>query len=177
MVEHLEAKNHQAALEYLFSIVGLDYSLSEEFILKLHGILMNSLRPDAGFYRNHGVRIIGTNVPTANYAKIPALINELVKEMNKQEKDVVGQCARIHGQFERIHPFADGNGRVGRLIIQTMLLRKNYPPAIIEQTKKRIYIKYLNKAQMEGDTSLLEDFLCDAIAVGFGLLSTSKSNQ
>ncbi|HQJ84169.1 MAG TPA: Fic family protein [Candidatus Paceibacterota bacterium] len=175
VIEHLEAKNHQTALEYLFSTVKPAEHLSEEYILKLHSLIMNSIRADAGFYRNHGVRIVGTNVPTANYVKIPTLMAELVADINHKEKDVIGHCARVHSRFEQIHPFADGNGRVGRLLMHSMLLRRNYPPALIKQEQKRAYNQYLNKAQMSGENSLLEIFLCEAVAFSFDLLRDPKS--
>ncbi|HPA25949.1 MAG TPA: Fic family protein [bacterium] len=172
LTDQLEAKNHQTALEFLFSEIKPNLIISEQYILKLHSILMNSIRSDAGVYRNHGVRIVGANVPTANYLKIPYLMEELIKEINRNEKDIVEHTTRIHSRFEQIHPFSDGNGRIGRLIIQTMLLRKNLPPAIIHQKDKRLYNKYLNKSQTETDNSLLQEFLCDAIMAGFKLLTT-----
>ena len=174
LIEHLEAKNHQTALEFLFSEIKPHYVITEKYILKLHSILMNSIRSDAGSYRNHGVRIVGANVPTANYLKIPKLMSELVNEIKRTETDVVEHVARIHSRFEQIHPFSDGNGRVGRLLIQTMLLSKNLPPAIIRQENKRAYNKYLNKSQMESDSSLLQDFLCEAIMEGFELLGSNQ---
>ncbi|MEY4747769.1 MAG: hypothetical protein RLZZ416_818 [Candidatus Parcubacteria bacterium] len=69
LTEQLEAKNHQTALNYLFDHIVKGEAISEEFVLKLHGILMNGVRPDAGVYRNHAVRITGVNLPTANYMR------------------------------------------------------------------------------------------------------------
>jgi len=133
MVEQLEAKNHQAALQYLFSYFNKpSIKISEELILKLHSILMNSIKNDAGFYRKHGVRILGTNIPTANYLKVPVLMRTLIKDINSRQKDIITQITKIHSDFEQIHPFSDGNGRIGRLIMQAMLLINNLPPAIIK---------------------------------------------
>ena len=68
--------------------------ISEELILKLHSILMNSIRSDAGVYRSHGVRILGTNMPTANYLKVPVLMKRLVKDIQDQQKRFHCQAGR-----------------------------------------------------------------------------------
>lgn len=170
LIEHLEAKNHKTAVEYMFGYVAQKNPISEEFIMKLHGILMNSIRDDAGAWRNHGVRIVGANVATANCAKIPVLMDELAKKINAKEKDIVSLAVRIHAEFEKIHPFSDGNGRTGRLILHAMLLQKNYAPAVILQENKRQYNLYLNKAQTGEDQTLLEDFVADAVLAGFAII-------
>ena len=170
LTEHLEAKNHQTALEFLFDKVDFKFKITENFILKLHSILMNGVHPQAGCYRNHGVRIVGANVPTANFLKISILMKDLIIKINKPEKDFFKTLAEVHSNFEKIHPFADGNGRIGRLIMISMLLKKNLPPVIIKQKNKRFYYKYLNKSQINNEHSLLEDFLCDGILDGFELL-------
>ena len=170
LVEQLEAKNHQAALEYLFGYLISKKSINEDLILKLHSILMNAIMPDAGLYRNHGVRILGANIPTANYLKIPILMAKLIRNVNRAAKDIIAQVSLIHSRFEQIHPFADGNGGIGRLLTYAMLLKTNLPPAVIRQERKRPYNAYLNKAQLKGDASLLEDLICDAILEGHRIL-------
>src|SRR3990167_1340777 len=170
LVEQLEVKNHQAALQYLFQYLSENKRLNEELILKLHSILMNAIKPDAGNYRYHGVRIMGTDVPTANYLKVSELMKELVKDIQKKTKDTFSQIADIHSRFEKIHPFGDGNGRIGRLLMHAMSLSQNLAPVVILQEKRRLYTTYLNKAQMKDDISLLEDFVCDAILEGYRIL-------
>ena len=101
--------------------------------MKLHGILMNGVQPDAGEYRRHAVRILGVNLPTANYLKIPELTPQILSEANKRTRDTIALSAKIHSRFEQIHPFSDGNGRIGRLLMNAMLLKANFAPAIIRQ--------------------------------------------
>ena len=174
LTEQLEAKNHQTALNYLFEYLSKDGKLDEILILKLHSILMNGIRPDAGMYRNHAVRILGVNLPTANYIKIPDLIPDIIKEINKNTDDVIALSATVHSHFEQIHPFSDGNGRIGRILMCAMLLKANMPPAIIKQENKRLYYTYLYKAQTKDDGSLLEDFICDAVMYGFRILNREE---
>lgn len=174
LVEQLEAKNHQTALEFLFDHTRKGKPINEGFILDLHRILMNAIHSDAGAYRKHAVRILGTNVPTANYLKIPALMKKLETDIKRKPSDAFASTALIHSRFEQIHPFGDGNGRVGRLLIHAMLLRENLPPAIIKQEKRGLYMNCLNKAQMKEDASLLESFLLDAVLGGFEIMERKQ---
>lgn len=170
LIEHLEAKNHQTALNYLFDHIAKKESINENLIFKLHGILMNGIRPDAGLYRRHAVRIAGVNLPTANFMRVPDLMPEIITLAKKKDKDIVKLSAAVHGRFEQIHPFSDGNGRIGRLLMNAMLLKANIAPAIIRQEQKRFYYTYLYKAQTKDDYSQLENFLCDAVMDGFKVL-------
>jgi len=170
LTEQLEAKNHQTALNYLFEHIAKKEKIDEALTLKLHSILMNGVRPDAGLYRNHGVRITGVNLPTANYMSIQKLIPEVMARIAKKTTDIIALSADMHSKFEQIHPFGDGNGRVGRLLINAMLLSANFAPAIIRQEQKQLYYTYLYKAQTKDDQSQLENFLCDAVADGFKIL-------
>lgn len=171
--EQMEAKNHQAAWEFLLNHLESRGKLDENLILRLHTMVMNGILPEAGFYRRHGVRIVGSYVPTANYLKIPTLMETLVFDIQKPRKDIVAHVSAIHSRLEQIHPFADGNGRVGRLLMQAMLLKKGIAPANIRQELKSFYYLALKKAQTENDPSQLEDFVCDAILEGFEMMEAS----
>jgi len=170
LFEHLEVKNHQAALNYLFDHVAKREKINEDLVLKLHSILMNGIRPDAGRYRHHAARIVGIDLPTANYLSISKLMPEVFARISERTKDIVALSANIHSKFEQIHPFSDGNGRVGRLLMNAMFLKSNLAPAIIRQEQKRLYYTYLYKAQTKGDYSQLENYLCDTITDGFRIL-------
>lgn len=174
LTEQLEAKNHQTALNHLFDHIRMGGMVTESFVLKLHGILMNGIRPDAGTYRNHAVRITGVSLPTANFVKIPDIIPEVMARAAAPAEDIAEACAAVHSRFEQIHPFSDGNGRIGRLLMTAMLLSADHAPAIIRRERKQLYYTYLYKAQTAGDHSQLEDFLCDAVADGFGILERAE---
>lgn len=170
LIEQLEAKNHQTALNYLFGYIAKKEKVNEALVLKLHGILMNGIRSDAGIYRDHAVRITGVNLSTANYMSVPKLMSKVMTRATKKTKDVIALSASIHSELEQIHPFSDGNGRIGRLLINAMLLSANFAPAVIRQEQKQLYYTYLHKAQTKEDSSQLEDFLCGAVADGFKIL-------
>jgi Fic family protein len=173
LVEQMEVKNHQAALEFLFRSVQKREAIDQNFILKSHRILLNGIQSDAGAYRNHPVRIVGSRVVTANYAKVPTLMRDLETAIHEEGEDAIAHVSRIHSRFEKIHPFSDGNGRIGRLLMHRMLLDKSYPPAVIRQEEKRLYMTYLAKAQLEEDDSLLTDFVCDAVLAAYRILERS----
>ena len=170
LVEQLEAKNHQTALLAMFDRVSSKAAIDEKFILKLHGILMNGIRPDAGVYRSHAVRIVGVDLPTANYLKIPDLMPELFAEISAKAEDIINLAAKIHARFEQIHPFSDGNGRVGRLLMNTMFLVANLAPAIIRAEEKRQYYDHLYQAQTKEEFTPLADFFATSILEGFQIL-------
>lgn len=172
LTEHLEAKNHQTALNFVFDCVVNKIKINEQFVLTVHGMLMNGVMPDAGRYRNHAVRIAGVNLVTANYVSVPKLMQSLMIELH-QIKDIVASVTYVHSTFERIHPFSDGNGRVGRLLMCAMLLQANYAPAVILQEQKQLYYIYLFKAQTKDDQSQLEAFISKAISLGFSILNRS----
>lgn len=170
LIEQLEVKNHQTALQYLFGYLDGAKKINEDLILKLHSILMNGIKDDAGFYRRHGVRIVGSNVPTANYIKVPALMQDIIRDISKGQKDNIAHASNIHARFEQVHPFSDGNGRIGRLILTAMLLKKSIAPAVIKQEEKNIYYACLRAAQLKFDHSQLEDLICNAVMLGFAIV-------
>lgn len=174
LIEQMEVKNHQTALAYLFSRFTKDTSITETLVLKLHAVLLNSIRSDAGAYRRHGVRIVGSYVPTANYVRVPEKMRALLRDIQKKSSDITASIADVHARFEMIHPFSDGNGRVGRLLMVAMALREHIPPPIIHEQARGMYISCLQSAQLKNDTSRLEDFLCDAILDGYATVERKK---
>jgi len=176
LTEQLEAKNHQTALNFLFDHLLRGNAITEDLVLRLHGMLMNGVRSDAGFYRRHAVRIVGVNLPTANYLRLPDLVPPVIAEAAGAPEDIIKSVASVHSHFEQLHPFSDGNGRIGRLLMTAMLLKADHAPAIIRQEKKRLYYTYLYKAQTSDDQSQLENYICDAVADGFRILERRNEN-
>lgn len=172
LIEHLEAKNHQTALLYTLSHLEEDKKIDEKFILRVHQILMNGIRSDAGMYRNHNVRIVGSFVPTANHVKISELMKNLVKKIDRKTDRLnrIKFFARTHAEFEQIHPFSDGNGRVGRILLSALLMQNNFAPAIIVEKKRMQYYKALNTAQLKEKYELIEEFVLDAVILGFRVI-------
>ncbi|PID32726.1 hypothetical protein CR956_00965 [Candidatus Saccharibacteria bacterium] len=161
--EQLEARNHSAALLWVLDTIAEgEFSYSEDYANQLHVRLMNGLVTDSGEYRRHGVRIMGSCVAVANYQKVPTLMGQLFsKNMPKKLADI----ARFHAEFEKIHPYSDGNGRVGRLLVAGLCLQQNGTPPIITRQARASYYKYLEIAQTKQDFDPLTYLLArEAIA-------------
>ncbi len=171
LVEQLEAKNHETALRYLFrTLNGKKKKVTEELILKLHEILMNGILDNAGCYRRHQVRIVGSHVPTANYLRIESLMKDFVRDCDTWSKDQISHMTLMHSRFEKIHPFSDGNGRVGRLLMNFMALQKNFAPPLIHEKERRSYYNALRKSQLKEIHESLEDFVCDAFLNAYQII-------
>lgn len=171
-IEQLEAKNHQSALYWLLDQVAEakdSFIISEAVILGIHLRLMNGIVSDAGQYRKHAVRIMGAHVPLANWQSIPKLISELT-DGSKDSDDIVSLLADVHAKFEKIHPFSDGNGRTGRLLMLAQALNFGIVPPIVLKERKQAYYKYLEQAQTKYEYALLEFFIAESIQSSSKLL-------
>lgn len=165
-VEQREAINHQTALYFLLDELvsgGTNFKFTPDLIKATHLRMMNGVVSDAGYYRNHGVRIRGASVALANYLKIPELIEGWCNLINSETTDKIGLMAQSHAEFERIHPFSDGNGRTGRLILFALALKSGLVPPILKKERRFAYYKYLELAQMREITDPLEMFIAEAI--------------
>jgi len=162
LIEQLEANNHRQAFLFALKLVD-DGEITKEKILEMHRILTAGILDNAGFLRYHSVRILGSGVATANYLKLPELIENFCQNFNSKPQDIIQHIAISHAKFEQIHPFSDGNGRVGRLLMTIMALQHGLAPVLVLQERKQAYYKYLRKAQLEADTSFLEYFVAEMI--------------
>ena len=122
LIEQLEAVNHQKAF-YLALELAKKSILERNDILELHKKMMAGILDNAGVFRNHAVRILGSFVPTSNYRSIEKRILEFLVLFNQKQEDPIAHLAKTHAIFEQIHPFSDGNGRVGRLLMLILALK------------------------------------------------------
>lgn len=155
--EHLEVMNHKMAFDRMLTAVIEKQSLTLNLILDLHRILMNGILEQAGVLRAQSVRIAGTRVIPPQAFKVHEKMTALVEQMEACT-DPIGMIMH-HAWFEAIHPFADGNGRIGRLLLNYQLLRHEYPLAIIHVAKKHLYYHALEQAQLTEIFTPLIDFI------------------
>ena len=170
-IEQMEARNHQAALLWLLDqLQSKKFSINEELIKGLHLRLMNGIISDAGEYRRHSVRIMGSQVAVANYLKVSALVQELLSSIESNSKDPIKLLAVTHATFEKIHPFSDGNGRVGRLLMLAQALRLGRVPPLVLKERRQAYYSYLGLAQVGGSYIPLELFMAESMIDAYELL-------
>lgn len=172
-IEQREAINHQTAMNFLLDELnekGKKFKIDKNLIINTHLRLMNGIISDAGDFRNHSVRIVGSKVPLANFIKIPSLVEKWCNKINEETTDPINLLAVTHSEFEQIHPFSDGNGRTGRLILFIKALHLGLVPPIIKKEKKQAYYKYLEICQINGSSDLLENFISEEIINSSNLL-------
>jgi Fic family protein len=163
--EHFEAKNHEKAIDYLYTIVNDRYILRSIDILSLHGLVLRSIEDDfAGRIRNAGVRISGANFIPPNANKVSNYLDELIDFVNSNPLNLndIELATVFHHKLVWIHPFFDGNGRTVRLAMNLLLMRKGFPPAIILKNDRAKYYEALNQAN-SGNYEKLTLLMCQAL--------------
>lgn len=153
--EHLEAVNHAEALDYVIALAGeLDRPITRHDLLSLHSLILRRIDDDnAGRFRDISVRIAGSNVMLPGPLQVPGLMDDFISWLNgPHEAHPAAFAADAHLKFVTIHPFVDGNGRVGRLLMNLVLIRGGYPPALVRKEDREEYIGSLETAQLSGET-------------------------
>lgn len=120
--------------------------ISNALLLKWHKDIFGDTKQDiAGKYRNYLVRVGSYIAPHWN--EIKTTMGQIIEFSNQSKLNPVELAARVHYKFESIHPFGDGNGRIGRLLMNSILWHAGYPMLIIEYKKRRSYYNAFPKGQ------------------------------
>lgn len=138
-----EIQNHKEAHHYMKE--NLKKNIDVRFMLRLHAILKKDVTEDAGSFRN-GQVLVGDMVPVKPSMIEPEINNLIAWYAENKAMNPLEMAAVFHSIFERVHPFFDGNGRVGRLLLNHILLRKGYPLLIIQNKNRRRYYNALRRA-------------------------------
>ena len=148
----IEAVNHFRCFDYILSVA--DKELSEDMIKQIH-LLLKSGTTDSqkewfavGDYKKR-TNVIGDMIETTHPSKVAAEMKQLLKEYRENSNVTFEDIIDFHYRFEKIHPFQDGNGRVGRLIMFKECLKYDIPPFIIEDAYKDYYKRGLKEYASE----------------------------
>lgn len=137
--DHLEAVGHKEAFEFVSELVKKREPLTESLIKQIHFLVLADKRDDRGVYRRVPVRIMGAaHTPSQPYL-IPPEMERILKSYAESEERLITKLARFHIEFESVHPFIDGNGRTGRLLVNFELMKAGYPPIDIKFADRAAY--------------------------------------
>ncbi len=151
LIEHLEVTNHAAVLRTILQHPTRE-TLTESLIQTWHRQLMQGIHPDAGHYSKHHRAIRGVAIVLTHPTDIPEEMADLIRTWSgKPRRKTLREIAAFHVRFELIHPFGDGNGRLGRILMTLQCLEHDYPPVIIENDRKADYYDVLEYAQKQSD--------------------------
>jgi len=137
--DHMEAVGHKEAFNYILDLVKEKTDLSESIIKQIHYLVLADKPQDRGVYRKIPVQIMGAkHTPLQPYLIEPKL-QELLEWYKSSKDDFISKLAKFHIEFEGIHPFIDGNGRTGRLLVNLELIKLGYPPINIKYKDRMAY--------------------------------------
>lgn len=175
--EIYEAKNLASVTEYLLES---DDNLSVELLLKAHRMLLGGINDTiAGRFRSGDEWVrIGTHIG-ANPDFTNSLMYELVESYAQDDRYFLDSIAHFHAEFETIHPFVDGNGRIGRVIINQQLALLGLPPIIIQNKKKRdnyypLFDEYRTTGKYDGFTEMFSQLLCESLNKRIAYLTSRR---
>lgn len=157
--DHLEAIDHYEAVLWMRELAAKTTSINEDTGRELHRRIVSRSQPEiGGIYSTLPRRIAGSPVVFPNALKIP----ELMRGYGEWIAQAVSEPATsfdAHYRLVAIHPFADGNGRTARLVMNVLLLRGGYPPVAVRPEDRKAYLDILEHASMREDLAPFQMFM------------------
>ena len=172
--EHLEAINHRDAILFVEDLVTKQQPLDEYSIKSLHQLLLKNIDADpsnnnAGRYRQVNVLISGANHKPPQAVQVPEQMEAFIAwyTTDAQALHPVERAARVHGEFVKIHPFTDSNGRTSRLLMNLELLKAGFPAAVIQVEQRLAYYEALDLAHCSGEHSPFIELVAHSVVESF----------
>jgi Fic family protein len=163
--ELFETKNLARVVSYI-ETKAKEQELNLEIILFLHKMLLSNIKDEvAGRFRkdNEYVRV-GSHIAPKPAEVIPRLEKMLVEYNASSHENIIKRIAKLHLTFEYIHPFCDGNGRIGRVIINYLLIREGFVPINIKFIDRIKYYNAFKEFDTSGNISIMEEIVTKALA-------------
>ena len=163
--DHLEAVGHKDAFLYVQDIVSKKIPLTEFVIKNIHSLVLMNKPEDKGVYRRVPVRIMGAFTEPVQPYMIEPKITELLAENEKRKAtmNIIERVARFHLEFESIHPFIDGNGRTGRLLMNFELMQNGYPPINVKFTDRKRYYDAFDSFSRNQDATPMTNLIAEYV--------------
>lgn len=166
--EIFEAKNLARVVSYIDKRAK-EQELSLEVILSLHKMLISNIRDDiAGRFReaNEYVRV-GSHIAPAPKEVVERLEKTLSEYKAISHESIIKRIAKLHLEFEHIHPFCDGNGRIGRVLNNYLLIREGFVPINIKFIDRKKYYEAFREFDEKGATSIMEEIVAKALTQSY----------
>lgn len=154
--DHMEAVGHKEAFDYVRELVQEKAPMSERIIQQIHFLVLADKKDDRGVYRRVPVRIMGAQHEPVQPYLIQPRMEQLMASYAESTEHIVTKLARFHIEFEGIHPFIDGNGRTGRLLVNLELMKAGFPPIDIKFTDRLAYYNAFDAYHVKHDLSAME---------------------
>ncbi|ADJ66231.1 Fic family protein [Herbaspirillum seropedicae] len=163
--EHFEAINHRDAILLVEQIVAGNEPLSEAHIKDIHSLVLKGIDADeAGRYRRENVVIAGASTTPPDFLHLNDEMRALLAWYQQAGGlHAVERAAQLHTRFVKIHPFVDGNGRTGRLLLNLELMKSGYPPAVIRKEDRLAYYDALDEACVSGDHAAIIALVAESV--------------
>lgn len=182
--DFVDAKNHAEAIDFLHDIVSHNRPISEGFIKELNALLLKGVdhtpvindqgqrinkQATPGKYKTQPNRVIQTDGSVHHFVEpmqVPTEMANLCNWIERQQGGLhpIAVAAIAHYNLVRIHPFDDGNGRGARILMNLILMKAGYPPAIVKNEKRRKYLEVLQEANT-GNLEPFVEFIVSSLAI------------
>ena len=154
--DHMEAVGHKEAFDFVRELVQDNVPISERVIQQIHYLVLADKKDDRGVYRRVPVRIMGAQHEPVQPYLIQPRMEQLMLSFAESTEHIITKLARFHIEFEGIHPFIDGNGRTGRLLVNLELMKVGYPPIDIKFTDRIAYYNAFDEYYIKGNLAAME---------------------
>ena len=159
--EHIEVIGYKDAFYYILEIIN--EQLTKQVIKNIHSLVLMVDRKNKGVFRNVGTHVLGTTYKTSEPQEIESNIDKLLVKYEawKQEHHIIKAIALLHLEFESIHPFIDGNGRTGRLLLNFELIKHGLLPVNIKFTDREKYYNSFDEYYINSNADYLTDLIAN----------------
>ena len=163
--DHLEAVGYKEAFQYVEELAKQDKQLTDFEIKSIHGLVLADRPEDKGTFRRVNVRIAGALTEPVQPYLIEPKIEELLEDYKNWAKTmhIVERVALFHLRFESIHPFIDGNGRTGRLLMNLQLIKEGLPAVNIKYSDRRSYYDAFDEYARMGSADAMTKLIGEAL--------------
>ncbi len=149
----------QNTQKVFFYLIENNFDLNHELIIEIHDKLIENIDARRG-YRTHDIRVFKSHFDASPAKYVKTDMDILIKwyEQNKDKIHPLALAGMFHQKFEKIHPFSDGNGRTGRMLMVYMLLKESFPPIIIQKKNRAEYLNALATADKSKPSSIEPEY-------------------